>query len=110
MNIDVNITSNRELIENASNDAILRALKAIGLQAEGYAKMKCPTDTGRLKNSITNKVEGRNSVAIATPVEYGKFVEMGTSKQKPQPFLKPAITEHVDEYQRMIEQFLKGDE
>ena len=37
--IRVTITSNRELIEQASDEAVARALEAIGLQAEGYAKM-----------------------------------------------------------------------
>ena len=33
-------------------------LEAIGLAAEGYAKRKCPVDTGRLRNSITYAIAG----------------------------------------------------
>lgn len=35
------------------------ALEACGLQAERYAKMKCPVDTGLLRNSITHVVSGQ---------------------------------------------------
>jgi HK97 gp10 family phage protein len=38
--------------------AILRALEAVGLAAEGYAKRLCPVDTGRLRNSITHAIAG----------------------------------------------------
>lgn len=35
-----------------------RGLQAIGMAAEGYAKKKCPVDTGRLRNSITYAIAG----------------------------------------------------
>lgn len=43
MNIaDVKITDNSDLFKNAKDEAIQRALEAIGMQGEGYAKMLCP--------------------------------------------------------------------
>ncbi len=42
----------RKEIGNAKNNAIERAMEAIGMQAEGYAKILCPVDTGNLRNSI----------------------------------------------------------
>lgn len=109
MNIDVNITSNRELIENASDEAIERALEAIGLQCEGYAKMLCPVDTGRLRNSITHTVDvAERKAIIGTNVEYAAYVEMGTSRTKAQPYLQPAVVNHADEYCEMAEHFLKN--
>ncbi len=41
----------KEIIEQ-KNNAIERAMEAIGMQAEGYAKLLCPVDTGNLRNSI----------------------------------------------------------
>lgn len=71
MEINVSISSNRELIERATNEQIERALEAIGMQAEGYAKMLCPVDTGRLRNSITHSVEADGGkVYIGTNIEY----------------------------------------
>ena len=109
MQFDVNITTNRELIEQASDEAIDRALEAIGMQAEGYAKMKCPVDTGRLRNSITHTVDvtGRKAI-IGSNVTYGKYVEYGTSRTKAQPYLQPAVKDHGDEYSAMVEEFLKN--
>lgn len=40
------------------HEKILQGLEACGLQAERYAKMKAPVDTGRLRNSITHIVSG----------------------------------------------------
>ena len=76
--------------------AIHRALVTIGLVAEGYAKRLCPVDTGRLRNSITNYVEG-NAVYIGTNVEYAQFEEEGTSRRPPHPYLRPAAEGHMDE-------------
>lgn len=103
------ITSNRDLVEQATTEQIARALEAIGLQAEGYAKMKCPVDTGNLRNSITHSVRmDDDAVYIGTNVEYAAYVEMGTSKMKAQPYLKPAVVDHADEYKQMVEYYLKN--
>ena len=145
----VQITSNRKLVEDAAEEAILRALEAIGLQAEGYAKKELskpwkhadgkthPTvDTGLLRNSITHAVsgenidyqyqadkgngsgkvsgtvgkEGDNAVYIGTNVEYAPYIEYGTSKMEPHPFIQPAVTKHAEEYKRIAEHYLKGED
>lgn len=90
-------------------EAILRGLEKVGLVAEGYAKRLCPVDTGRLRNSITHAIDGDEMAAyIGTNVEYGPHVELGTSKQKAQPFLTPAASDHGDEYRGILESELKG--
>lgn len=107
MNVEI-IDNTKKFIE-AKNDAVIRALEAIGLQAEGYAKAKCPVDTGNLRNSITHRQEGEDTEVIGTPVEYGKYVEYGTVKYPhPRPFIKPAAFEHADEYKGIFKEYLKG--
>lgn len=65
-----------------------RALEAIGLKIEGYAKKLCPVGTvestgkkgyrgGTLRNSITHTVE-ENAVIVGSNVEYAPYVELGT--------------------------------
>ena len=109
MNLSVNIVSNRDLVEQASDEAIKRSLEAIGLQAEGYAKMLCPVDTGNLRNSITHEVDVADKKAyIGTNVEYAAYVEYGTSRMRAQPYLKPAVVDHADEYSKMVEYYLKN--
>lgn len=47
------------------------ALEAVGITAEAYAKLLCPVDTGRLRNSISHAVdEKEKAVYIGTNVEY----------------------------------------
>ena len=91
--------NNAAQVEAALNSAIAKALTMIGQQAEGYAKAICPVDTGRLRNSITNAIDTEaNAVFIGTNVEYGPYVELGTSRRHPHPYLKPAASDHADEY------------
>lgn len=43
MNIaDVKLTDNSDLVKAALPEQIVAALTAVGMQAEGYAKMLCP--------------------------------------------------------------------
>ena len=95
---------------DAKNAAIARALEAMGLQAEGYAKMLAPVDTGRLRNSLTHDVRpDEEAVYIGTNVEYAPFVEYGTRRSKAQPYLEPAIQNHLGEYERIAKSYLKGE-
>ena len=100
---------NREAIANAIDRALVAALEEVGLVAEGYAKRACPVDTGRLRNSITHVVdEGTRHVIIGTNVEYAPYVELGTRRQKPQPFLKPAANDHYSTYKGIFLKHLRG--
>lgn len=99
--IEVKIESNADLFKNALPEQIARALEAIGLTAEGYAKKDCPVDTGRLRNSISHARDDE-AAYIGTNVEYAPFVELGSSKRKPKPFLRPAAQDHADEYKAIV--------
>ena len=93
-------------IEDAFNEKLKLALDAVGGMAEANAKEICPVDTGRLRNSITHAVDG-NDAYIGTNVDYGKFVELGTSKMAPRPYLTPAATQHGSEYKELAEKIFK---
>lgn len=95
---DVTFTSHRPEVVDAVQQAKARALEIIGGKAESYAKRLCPVDTGRLRNSITHEQYDDNTEIIGTNVEYAPFVELGTSKQRPQPYLRPACENHMTEY------------
>lgn len=88
-------------------------LLACGTIAEGYAKEECPVDTGRLRNSITNSVqtsENEAAVYIGTNVEYAPQVEFMDISHKTgnAHFLKNAVTNHTEEYEKTIEAALKS--
>lgn len=44
------------------------------------------------------------AVYIGTNVEYAPYVEYGTSQSKkgPQPFIRPAVQDHIDEYKHIL--------
>lgn len=113
--------------------ACQKALEECGLVAEGYAKKLCPVDTGTLRNSITHTVsDGEKAAYIGSPVSYATYVECGTGKyypggrqtpwtyqdekgnwhlthgQRAKPYIKPAVADHAAQYNRIIEQELKG--
>ena len=99
---------NARQIADAIDQALARALEEVGLVAEGYAKKACPVDTGRLRNSITHQVRpSEKSVYIGTNVEYSAYVELGTSRMEPQPFLRPAAADHEGTYKKIFESELK---
>ena len=103
------IQDNTEQVVDGIDSAIGVALEKIGLLAESYAERKCPVDTGNLRGSITHEVDaGDNAVYIGTNVEYAPHVELGTSRQKAQPFLRPAASEHGAQYRQVLEKALGG--
>jgi HK97 gp10 family phage protein len=131
MNIDLHDHSDEVLA--ALQEAAERALEKCGLVAEGYAKRLAPVDTGNLRNSITHKVDPEEpAVYIGTNSEYGAYVELGTGKYYPggrptpwkyqdangnwhwtagnkaQPYLKPAVADHANQYRAIIEDELHG--
>lgn len=93
------------------HEAVAKGLEAVGLQAEGYAKLNIQAqdaiDSGRLLNSITHTSDGE-SAYIGTNVEYAAYVEYGTSKMAARPYLQPAATEHSEEYKAIFEQFCRN--
>lgn len=129
----VNFTDNSKEVLAAFQEAAVRALEKCGLVAEGYAKKLCPVDTGRLRNSISHKVDPDEPAAyVGTNVEYAPYVEFGTGKyvaggrptpwvyqddegnwhwtrgNKAQPYLKPAVANHARQYRGIIESELKN--
>lgn len=104
---NVKVTSHVNEVISAKNEAIARALEAIGIQAEGDVAELAPVDTGRLRDSITHEVdESEEAVYVGTNVEYAAYQEYGTSKMKPHPFLKPGIMNNLETYKSIVKKFL----
>ena len=119
--ISVEYEDNSEKVLQALKQATARGLEACGAKAESYAKQelsraKLHADksvrpniiTGRLRNSISHAVEG-DKVYIGTNVEYAATVELGGRNPKwKYPYLKPAATQHSDEYKNILENSFKN--
>lgn len=63
-----------------------------------------PIRTGSYEGVMSTKTK---SVYVGTNVEYAAYQELGSSRSSPQPYLKPALFDHKDEYMRMLQKFLQ---
>ena len=132
MSIEITLNANfDDYVGDNLDDAVAAALERVGSAAEGFAADLAPVDSGRLRNSITHKVDD-NSVTVGSPLEYATYVEFGTGKyasggrntpwvykddkgnwhythgQRAQPFLKPALQNNIKTYQAIIKDELGG--
>lgn len=77
---------------------------------EREAKRIVPVDTGNLKNSIRSEIDEITpnlvTAVTGTNVEYGPMVELGTSRQRPQPYLRPALDTQHDKISAAVESAL----
>lgn len=85
MEIQVEIQDNAELFKREFEEKLKTALEAVGLQAEGNAKIEIENnpprvDSGILRDSITHKVIDENNVVIGSNIYYGIYVHEGTGK------------------------------
>ena len=131
--VEVKITDNSDEILSRMDTAIEVAFEKIGQVAEGYAKRLCPVDTGRLRNSITHATASypgigtyqdnagnefndatadstpeKNAVYIGTNVEYAPYIELGTTRTKAQPYLKPAVVNHAEKYKKIFKDSMEN--
>ena len=107
--MDIKFTDNSKEVSEDIKAALLRGFETCGLVAEGYAKKLAPVDTGNLRNSITHEVDdGEPAVYIGTNVEYAPYQELGTIHIKAQPFLKPAVADHANEFRKIFENEMKN--
>lgn len=101
------IEDNREVVSQGIKNAIRNALREIGKAAVGHATDRVPVRTGNLKSSIAYDSDDEQ-VIIGSDVYYASYVELGTSKMRAQPYLRPAIQDHGDEYRAIIEKHLRN--
>ena len=66
-------------------------LDVVGANIVDVAKELVPVDTGFLQSSIYHQMIDQGTVEVGAEAEYASYVEMGTYKTAPQPYLRPAI-------------------
>ena len=99
------VNSHVDEVLNALQSQKAKILEEWGLTAEAYASDYCPVDTGRLRASISHDTD-EDTMYLGTNVEYAPYVELGTSRMDAQPFLRPAIENHMDEYKDILNDVL----
>ena len=71
--------------------------------APGEAPM---SDSGNLAGSIATSFNGLEGV-VFTPLDYGRYLEFGTSKIKPRPWLLPSLEEDAPLFRRGLQRILR---
>lgn len=86
------------------------ALQAGGYMVETGAKRRAPVRTGFLRSSIRAQEANEREVRVVAGAEYAKFVEFGTSRQAPRPYLRPTLNEDrgdiVEAMRRILREWL----
>lgn len=78
------------------------------LLIETDAKQFAPVDTGRLRSSIHAEIAPNGlSATVEVSVNYAVFVEMGTRRQRAQPFLFPAYEKNRGAFVANLKRNLK---
>jgi len=100
----------KALYDKAQN-AVEEAVYKGALRVERDAKINAPVDTGRLRASISSRLNNSDKTHVyseaGTSISYGKFLEFGTSKQPAQPFLFPAYNKNKSKIKNDIASALK---
>ena len=88
-------------------EGLQQNIEKAALLLERRAKQNCPVDTGKLRASISTEV-GNLEAEVGTNVEYAPCVEFGTSKQKAQPFMRPALDKAITQLNKDMAKTLGG--
>lgn len=74
------------------------AVRKVATDIQATAQRLAPVDTGFLRSSIGVTYSGAGatfSAQIAATADYAGYVEYGTSRTPPQPFMRPAFDQHA---------------
>jgi len=97
-------------------NALAEALDEISEKIRDDAKSFAPVDTGALRKSIHVERKGKLEVSIVAgdggvinprtgrEVDYAGYVEFGTSRASPQPYMQPALEKNRDEILRIVKE------
>ena len=96
--------------DNHVTNGLKDAIKECALAIQSDAKRVCPYKYGRLRGSISTDLSRISDfeASVGTNVEYATYVEYGTYKQSPQPYMRPAYNKNVAKLQTKINKVLGG--
>lgn len=97
-----------ELVRDEAVSLILNTPKTGRVRRDGHVQ-SAPgeppaSDTGRLINSITTRYDADNLTGVVNVgAKHGLFLEYGTQKMEPRPFLRPALANKRQEVAALVQ-------
>lgn len=107
------LVRNLEAVSTNVTKDLAKAVKAGGKVVRDEAKARAPVDTGALRDKMTMRLVEKDRSQVEVKVGphkdqyYGYFLEHGTSKMSPKPFLRPALDENKDKVEKAMANELK---
>ena len=91
---------------------IRRVIQKTCADTKADAQAIVPVDTGTLKSSITYNTRATLTTVVGEvgpTADYGMFVEAGTSRMAPQPYMRPAFDRRAPIMEQVLEQLRLGE-
>jgi len=110
--LEEKLSNLEEKLSNALDEALNEIAEKISSDARNFA----PVDTGALRKSIRIEKKGKLRVSVVAggggvinpktgrEVDYAGYVEFGTSRMSPQPYMQPALEKNKDEILRIVKE------
>ena len=84
-------------------------VRKVAFDTQADAQRLAPVDTGNLRNSITTTVQGDGlRAAVVATASYAGFLEHGTSRMAPQPFMGPATDRNAPSFRAAMQRLGEG--
>jgi HK97 gp10 family phage protein len=84
-------------------ERVSQAIAKTAFDIEADGKALCPVDTGFLRSSISSTIAPLEA-EIGPTADYGAYVEYGTSRAGPQPYMTPSFDRRSSSLVSAIEQ------
>lgn len=100
------MTDNSEEILQELAEKVEESLEELGESLTEEVKARTPVRTGALRDSMTYNIQG-DAVEIGSPLDYAKYVEEGTSKQKAEHMVRDTMQDNTSEILQTIQEILE---
>lgn len=107
MRISINYDNGLSSLADAVSQSVADVIEAAGNAVADSARSVCPVRTGALRNSIEVTREG-SCARVSANTDYAAYVEFGTSKMAPEPYLVPSLIENADAIESAIANAIGG--
>ena len=82
-------------------------VRKVAMDTQADAQAFVPVDTGNLRSSINTTTQGLRAEVAAT-AEYAGFVENGTSRMAPRPYMGPATERNTPVFREAMARLAEG--